>query len=90
MSIGPVTTSGQMTLSCCDDCGKCDCCWGCSCYNSGIITCTLNCSKNFVLNGEEVQISGLIDNTRSKETISSFKLSFKEMRIMIAGGGRTF
>lgn len=55
MPIGAVAITQPINSKCC----------GC-CSDYGIIVTSLNCSKNFVLNGEQVQISGSINNSQGK------------------------
>ena len=50
--IGALSITNNMQASCC----------GC-CSDYGHISLTLNSSKNFVTNGETIQISGVINNS---------------------------
>lgn len=45
-------------------------CCGC-CSDYGHISATLTCDKNFVMNGDLVQVAGCIDNTRGNTLIDS-------------------
>jgi len=58
MPIGPITITNTVNSKCC----------GC-CANYGFISVTMNCNKNFVMNGDLIQIDGLIDNSRGTEVI---------------------
>ena len=51
MPIGAVSLTNTVNSKCC----------GC-CSDYGITTVSLSCSKNFVLNGDSVSISGFVDN----------------------------
>jgi hypothetical protein len=48
---------------------------------------TLNCSKNFLLNGEQFKISGKINNINGKTNVDKFTITLKEHRFMISGRG---
>lgn len=54
--VGPVSVSQTVNAKCCG-----------FCCEYGNTTVTLNCSKNFVHNGETVQISGQINNTQGSQ-----------------------
>lgn len=61
-------------------------CCGC-CTDYGNISVTLNSSKNFVLNGDTIQINGEVNNTQGKIKIDNWKIYFEEHRRMISNGG---
>lgn len=53
MPIGPTTTTTSVNSKCC----------GC-CADYGTVSVTLNSNRNFVMNGDLVQITGVVDNSR--------------------------
>lgn len=48
-------------------------CCGC-CTDYGTVSVSLGCNKNFVLNGDNIQITGCINNSQGKDKIDSWKL----------------
>jgi hypothetical protein len=58
MAIGAVSVSNSVHSQCC----------GC-CTDYGTINIILNSSKNFVVNGDTINISGMVDNTQGKDKI---------------------
>ena len=43
-------------------------CCGC-CTDYGTVSVSLGCNKNFVLNGDNIQITGCINNSQGKDKI---------------------
>ena len=62
-------------------------CCGC-CSDYGNIGATLNSSKNFVLNGDMIQVNGQVNNSQGKAQIENWKIMFEERRRMVSSGGR--
>ena len=78
MPLGALTVTNHVNSKCC----------GC-CTDYGNMTVGLSCNKNFVLNGDNIQISGMINNSQGKEKIESWRLMLEEVRFMVSSGGRT-
>lgn len=47
----------------------------------------MDCDKNFVRTGDNVQISGVIDNTGGKTNIKNCKIQFLDIRWKVSSGG---
>jgi hypothetical protein len=61
--LGPVGVTNNVNSKCCSCC--CD---------YGVTSVTLNCDKNFVLNGDTIQLNGTINNNRGTEKIKSWRV----------------
>lgn len=55
MMLGPVSTTCRENSKCCN-----------CCKSYGVTSVTLNCNNNFVMNGDLLQINGVIDNSQGK------------------------
>lgn len=53
MAVGPITSTNTVNSKCC----------GC-CADYGTVSATVNCDRNFVMNGDLIQVNGVVDNTR--------------------------
>lgn len=53
--LGALTITNNINSQCCN-----------CCTDYGNIRVVLNCNKNFVLNGDSIQISGMVDNSQGK------------------------
>lgn len=73
--VGPASITNHVNAQCC----KC-------CLDYGITSVTLRSDKNFVLNGDEINLSCVIDNRRGKEPVEGFNITLEEHRSMIASG----
>lgn len=58
MPIGALTLTNTVNSKCC----------GC-CADYGNTVVTMNSDKNFVLNGDNIQVNGLINNSQGKQII---------------------
>lgn len=47
----------------------------------------ISCDKNFIRTGDQIQVSGYIDNSTGKDSISNLRVSFLENRWKISSGG---
>ncbi len=61
--LGPISLTNNVNSKCCSCC--CD---------YGITSVTLNSDKNFVLNGDTIQLNGAINNSMGKEKIKSWRV----------------
>ena len=78
MPIGAATTSQTTNAKCCH-----------CCASYGTTTINMTCDKNFVLNGDTIQVNGVIDHSKGTEDIENWKIMLEERRVMIASGGHS-
>lgn len=74
--IGPGTLTHKVNSKCC----------GC-CADYGFISATLNCDKNFIMNGDLLQINGCVDNSRGNKVVEG-RIVLERRLFMVASGGR--
>ncbi len=60
MQIAPTTNTHTVNSKCC-----------LCCADYGIVSATLNCDRNFIMNGDTIQVNGVVDNTRGTQRITS-------------------
>ena len=78
MPIGAATTSQTTNAKCCH-----------CCASYGTTTINMTCDKNFVLNGDTIQVNGVIDHSRGTEDIKTCRIMLEERRVVISSGGHT-
>lgn len=54
-----------------------------------MVNAKLQCDKNFAMTGDEISISGHIDNTQGKAPIENAVVYLNVKKIMVSSGGRT-
>ena len=78
MPLGMATTTKSTNAQCC----------GC-CKDYGTTTITMTSTTNFVVNGQEFSMKGVVDNTKGEEDISLCRMMLKQCRIMVSSRGKT-
>lgn len=65
MPIGPTTFINNVNSKCCS-----------CCKDYGNIGVALTCDKNFVRNGDQIRVTGMIDNTHGKIRVNKAEVLF--------------
>lgn len=73
--IGPATLTNTVNSKCC----------GC-CADYGFTSVTLNCDRNFVMNGDLLQINGCVDNSRGNKVVDT-RIVLERRRFMVSTRG---
>lgn len=63
MQTGPITNTHTVNSKCC-----------LCCADYGTVSGTLNCDRNFVMNGDTIQVNGIVDNSRGTQRITSSRV----------------
>lgn len=76
--ISPTSITNHVNSKCCN-----------CCFDYGVTSVTLKSDKNFAFNGDQIQISGKIDNTNGKENIKRCVIMLEEKLFMTTGASST-
>jgi hypothetical protein len=74
--LGPASITQTTNAQCC----------GC-CKDYGHVKISLSSDKNFVMMGDSMNVSVVIDNSLGKVEVDRSTISFQEKRVMISSGG---